>query len=212
MAAAVYTRSTFLKYSKLRSRNGLSGAEAARRLLAHQGIRNVIIEPASGFLTDHYEPSNRTLRLSPEVHNSMSLSAIGVACHEAGHALQHARSFLPLVARSALVPAAQFGSYGAPILLLVGALLNSMLFVKLGIWAFSFAVLFYLITLPVEWHASMRAKQLMVTSGVVSADEATIAGRVLNAAFLTYVAAALTALLQLLYYLWRFGLVGGRRS
>ncbi|MBE6380586.1 MAG: zinc metallopeptidase [Lentisphaerae bacterium] len=210
--ASLFTRSTFSKYSQVAASSYVTGAEAARRLLHQAGIYDVKIEPVDGMLTDHYDPSSRTLRLSSEVYGRNSLSAIGVACHEAGHAIQHATGYAPLAMRSALVPAANLGSSGSYILLLLGFLLNSAPLMLLGIILFSLSVLFTLVTLPVEYNASSRAKQLMVSAGIVSPGEAAAAGSVLNAAFMTYVASAVSALLMLLYYLVRSGLLGGRRD
>jgi uncharacterized protein len=210
--ATMLTRSAFGKYSRQRASSGLTGAQAAQRLLSLQGVRDVTIEPVNGFLSDHYDPRSRTLRLSPEVYGSPSLAAIGVACHEAGHALQHATRYAPLALRSALVPAAQLGSYGSYIFILLGMFTSVLGLIEIGIVLFSLTVLFSLVTLPVEWDASARAKRLMVSSGIVSPSEQGAAGAVLNAAFLTYIAAALTALLQLLYYLMRAGLLGGRKD
>jgi Zn-dependent membrane protease YugP len=209
--AALLTKTTFAKYSRQRPSSGLTGAQAAQRLLALQGVRDVAIEPVKGFLSDHYDPRSRTLRLSPEVYASSSLAAIGVACHEAGHALQHAAHYAPLTLRSALVPAAQFGSYGSYIFILLGSFTSVLGLIQIGIVLFSLTVLFSLVTLPVEWNASARAKRLMVSTGIVGPSERSAAGAVLNAAFLTYVAAALTALLQLLYHLMRAGVIGGRK-
>ena len=210
--ATLYTRTTFSKYSRRRSASGCTGAEAARQLLDFEGVSDVRIESVQGFLSDHYDPSSRTLRLSPAVYGSDSLSAIGVACHEAGHALQHARHYAPLMLRSALVPAAQIGSWGSYIVLMAGFIIGSIGFVKLGILLFSLTVAFSIITLPVEWNASARAKALMTKAGIVSHSEQIMAGKVLNAAFLTYVAAVFTSLMMLLYYLMRAGLLGGRRN
>jgi uncharacterized protein len=210
--AALFTHLTFSKYSKVRSASGMTGAEAANRLLSSQGVHDVTIEPVQGFLSDHYDPSSKTLRLSPGVYQSDSLSAIGVACHEAGHALQHAAGYGPLALRTILVPAASIGHYGSYILLMIGAFLVNMSLVKLGLLLFSATVLFTLVTLPVEWNASSRAKLLMTTTGIVTSDEQEKAGSVLNAAFMTYVAAAFTSVMTLLYYLMRFGLIGGRRD
>lgn len=209
--ASAVTKSTFAKYAKVRAQSGMTGAEAAYRLLARHGLHSVSIKRGGGFLSDHYNPATRTLSLSPDVYEGRSLSAIGVACHEAGHALQHADRYAALAIRTALVPAAQLGSGASYFFIFIGFILNSMLMFKVGIVMFSMAVLFALITLPVEWNASRRAKQLMLSSGIVTAGEAGRAGAVLNAAFLTYVASALTALMTLLYYLWRAGLLGGRR-
>jgi len=210
--ATLITHLTFSKYSKQRAASGMTGAEAARQLLSSEGVHDVTIEPVRGFLSDHYDPTSRTLRLSPGVYQSDSLSAIGVACHEAGHALQHAAGYGPLGLRTALVPVTQFGSYGSYIFMLIGAFTNSLAFYKLGILLFTLIVVFSIVTLPVEWNASARAKRLMVSSGIVSVGERAIAGKVLNAAFMTYLAAAFTALMELLYHLMRAGLIGGRRD
>lgn len=209
--ATFITKSTFAKYAKVPASSGLTGAEAAYRLLAAQRVQGVRIVPSQGFLSDHYNPATRTLALSPDVYGGRSLSALGVACHEAGHALQHAEGYAALAVRSALVPAARFGSSASYIFIMIGMFLGSMAMFKVGIVLFSLAVLFALVTLPVEWNATRRAKRFMAASGIVSSQEAGRAGAVLNAAFLTYVASALTALMTLLYYLWRAGLLGGRR-
>ena len=210
--ATILTKVRFAKYSKYAASSGLTGAQAARRLLDRQGLSNVEVEEVSGFLSDHYDPTTRKLRLSPAVYSSQSLAAIGVACHEAGHALQHATGYAALGLRTALVPAAQIGSYGSYFMLMIGFMLNRPGMIMLGIGLFSIAVLFSLVTLPVEWNASARAKRLMVSAGIVTAREQVDAAKVLNAAFLTYLASALMALLQLLYYLLRSGLLGGRRN
>lgn len=209
--ATIRTRVTFAKYSQVRASSGLTGAQAARRLLDAQGLRNVPIEEVGGFLSDHYDPTSRVLRLSPDVYRSPSLSAIGVACHEAGHALQHATGYAWLGMRTTLVPVTQVGTWASYLFFVAGGLLNHPKLILIGCVLFSVAVLFSLITLPVEWNASARAKRLMVTSGIVTMQEQDAAAKVLNAAFMTYVAAAVTALLQLLYYLWRAGLIGGGR-
>ena len=210
--ASLFTTSTFNKYSNIASSSGMTGAEAARRLLETAGIYNVTIERVDGMLTDHYDPTSHTLRLSDNVYGSESLAAIGVACHEAGHAIQHATNYGPLAMRSALVPAANIGSNASYFILLLGFLFQSQMLMLLGIALFSMAVLFTLVTLPVEYNASSRAKELMVSSGIVSRAEAASAGTVLNAVFMTYVASAVSALLTLLYYLIRSGLLGGRRD
>jgi len=201
--AAIYTKSTFNKYSRVRASSRVSGAQAAHQMLRSQGINDVKIERVQGFLSDHYDPTSRTLRLSPSVHDSESLAAIGVACHEAGHALQHAKNYLPLAARTALVPLANIGSNLAIPMLMFGVFLNFAGLIKLAVIVFSAAVAFSIVTLPVEWDASARAKRVMVTAGIVGQQEQVYAGRVLNAAFLTYVAAAITAILQFLYFLMR---------
>ena len=201
--ASFYVKSTFSEYSHFRASSGMTGAQAAEQMLHSAGIYDVRIERVEGFLSDHYDPSSRTLRLSPGVYDSDSLSAIGVACHEAGHALQDAASYAPLGLRSALVPVTNISSWLSYIVILVGFIFQSGGMVMLGAILFSAVVVFSIVTLPVEWDASSRAKQLMVSAGIVSAPERDSAGKVLNAAFLTYVAAVLSSLLTLLYYLVR---------
>ncbi|MBL7114178.1 MAG: zinc metallopeptidase [Kiritimatiellae bacterium] len=207
--ATLFTKTTFNRYSRVASRRGMSGAQAAQALMNSQGIHDVTIEPVRGFLSDHYDPRSRTLRLSPDVYQSRSLSAIGVACHEAGHALQHASRYAPLMLRSSLVPMTQVGTNLSYFLFMGGLFLRIAPLMKIGALLFGLAVLFSLVTLPVEWDASARAKRLMVSCGIVSEQESSSAGRVLNAAFMTYVAAAVTSLMTLLYYLLRSGLLGG---
>ncbi len=212
LIASFKVKSTFARFSQVMASSGLTGAEAARQLLTRNGVTNVTIERTDGFLSDHYDPTSRTLRLSSGVYDSPSLSSIGVACHEAGHALQHASAYMWLGLRSALVPATQIGSYGSYIFFILGMFMNNPRMYLIGIILFSITVVFSIITLPVEWDASARAKHLMVMSGIVTYREQEDAARVLNAAFLTYVASAVTALLTLLYYLFRSGLLGGRRN
>ncbi len=209
--ASVLTRMTFAKYSKVAASTHLTGAEAAQRLLAGQGVNDVTIEQVDGFLSDHYDPRTKTLRLSPDVYGSQSLSAIGVACHEAGHALQHAQGYAWLGMRTALVPATQFGSTGSYIFIMLGMFMRFPGLILIGAVLFSVTVVFSIVTLPVEWDASARAKRLMAWSGIVSYNEQQDAAKVLNAAFMTYVASAVTALLMLLYYLIRAGVLGGGR-
>lgn len=212
MLASIYVKMAFGQYSRVRSQRGLTGAEAAATMLRRAGVNDVRIERVGGFLSDHYDPTARTLRLSPEVYGSESLAAIGVACHEAGHALQHANNYAWLGLRTNLVPLASFGSNFSYILFFIGLFLRSMLMVKMGLILFAAAVLFTIVTLPVEWNASARAKEAMVNSGIVTHEEREGAATVLNAAFLTYVAAAVSAILTLLYFLLRSGLLGGRRN
>lgn len=219
--ASATVKSTFAKYSKTRTSTGMTGAQAAERMLYRAGVTDVRIEQVSGFLSDHYDPRNKVLRLSPEVYGQSSISAVGVACHEAGHALQHAQGYAPLKLRTALVPVTQFGSSFGIIIAILGAVLASAaaitsdvgeLIILVGIILFSTAFVFSVVTLPVEWDASARAKkQLAVCGAVTSQAEIDAAGSVLNAAFMTYVAGAISALLTLLYYLYRFGLIGGDR-
>ena len=210
--ATVLTKSRFARYSQVEPASGMTGAEAARTLLDRQGLHDVEVEPTQGFLSDHYDPSSRVLRLSPEVYGTSSLSAVGVACHEAGHALQHASGYAWLGFRNALVPVTQIGSYLSYVILMLGFLLHHPALIYAGIGLFFVGVVFSIVTLPVEWDASARARRLMVSSGIVVQAEQEDAGKVLTAAFLTYVAAAVSALLTFLYYLMRAGLLGGRRN
>jgi Zn-dependent membrane protease YugP len=207
--ASLLTRSTYKRYSRMNAGSGLTGAEAARTLLERNGVHDVTIEEVQGFLSDHYDPRTRTLRLSPAVYHQPSLSAIGVACHEAGHALQHAQGYAALKMRSALVPVTGITNSISMPLIMAGAVFRPLLLI--GTMLFAGAVLFSLVTLPVEWDASARAKKLMVSSGIVSESERNAAGKVLNAAFLTYLASTVTAIFTLLYYVTRSGLIGGRR-
>ena len=201
--ASMYTHTMFMEYSRKRASSGMTGAEAAARMLSRAGINDVRIERVDGFLSDHYDPLAKTLRLSPKVYDEDSLSAIGVACHEAGHALQHAAGYVPMHIRSQRVPMANIGSYLSYGAIILGFILQAGHLVMLGAILFSAVVLFSIVTLPVEWDASARAKKLMVSSGIVSEQERDGAGKVLNAAFMTYVAAVISSLLTLLYYLLR---------
>lgn len=212
LLATWLTRSTFAKYARIRAASGLTGAEAAERLLASEGITGVMVREHEGFLSDHYDPRNLTLNLSPDVYRTPSLSAIGVACHEAGHAIQHAKLYAPLKLRTELVPVTNFGSQFAYILFFIGMVMHAPIMLKVGVVLFLLTVVFAFVTLPVEWDASRRAKLLMVSAGIVTPQEQASAARVLNAAFLTYVAGAVTALLTLLYYVIRSGLLGDRRD
>ncbi len=210
--ASFKTKSTFAKYSRVASSRGITGACAAEKLMAAAGIRDVRVEKVSGFLSDHYDPITHTLRLSPSVYQGDSLSSVGVACHEAGHAIQHAQGFMWMQLRTAMVPVTNVGSWLSYIIIMLGFVLSSTSFIFFGAVLFSAAVVFSIVTLPVEYDASRRAKSMMLKAGVVSSiQEASMAGRVLDAAFLTYVAAAVSSLLTLFYYLMRAG-VFGRRS
>ncbi len=201
------TKSTFSKFSKVGSRNGITGAQAAALMLQRNGISGVKIEHTGGWLSDHYDPRNKTLRLSNDVYSSKSLSAIGVACHEAGHAMQDAQGYAMLNLRTALVPVTNFSSMFSYILIMVGFFIQP--FLLLGVGLFTLCVVFTLVTLPVEWDASKRARIAMDEAGMLSPEENRQASKVLNAAFLTYLAAAVTSLLTLLYYLFRLGILGG---
>lgn len=187
----------------------LSGAAAARHVLDSAGLHDVRIEQTSGFLSDHYDPREAVLRLSPAVYQSRSLAAVGVAAHEAGHAMQHAHGYSPLTIRNAAVPLAGFGSHTSFLLLLTGMLFHAYPLLLAGIALFAFVVFFQLVNLPVEFNASARAKRQLVTLGIVSPAEMPYVNGVLNAAAWTYVAATLQALLTLLYYVSIF-LMNGR--
>ena len=206
MLASAKVNSTFNKYSRMRSASGMTGAEAAQRILQQNGIYDVAVEHVSGNLTDHYDPKNKVLRLSDATYASDSVAAVGVAAHECGHALQHNVGYLPLRIRSAIVPAANIGSkLGIPIILL-GVILGSNYFlIELGIWVFSLAVLFQIVTLPVEFNASKRALVCIEQYGIVTNEERKLSAKVLNAAAFTYVAAAASSILQLMRLMLLFG-------
>ena len=201
LAASAKMRSTFNKYSRVRSRTGMTGREAAEYVLRSAGIYDVRVEHVGGNLTDHYDPRTKTLRLSDATYNSQSVAAIGVAAHECGHAVQHATGYAPLRVRGALVPVANLGSTIAWPLIIIGLLFtgqSSMLFLNLGILAFSLAVLFQIVTLPVEFDASNRAVRVLGSTGLLYEDELRDTRKVLTAAALTYVAGAAASILQLL--------------
>ena len=210
--ASFRTKSAFNKFSRVRTIRGLTGAQAAQVLLDRAGIHDVKIVPTHGVLTDHYNPVTKTLALSEPVYGSSSIAAVGVACHEAGHAIQHARAYKPLWLRSALVPTANIGSSLGYMVMLAGLLFSSTNMVLMGAVLFSAVLLFQIITLPVEYDASARAKRLAFEHGIVLEQERAGMSKVLNAAALTYVAAAISTLLTLLYFLLRSGLLGGRRD
>ena len=208
LAASAKLRGTYQRYAGVRSRCGMTGEEAARRLLRSQGIYDVTIRRVRGNLTDHYDPRTKTVNLSDSVYGSTSIAAIGVAAHECGHAMQDAQGYAPLRFRSALVPAANFGAQLSWPLIIIGLLLGGSSLVSLGILLFSLAVLFQLVTLPVEYNASHRAVTLLDSIGILQGQEVGQTRSVLNAAALTYVAAALASLLSLLRLILLFG--GGR--
>ena len=201
MIASARVKGTFNKYSQLRSMSGMNGAQVAQRVLQAAGIYDVQVRHVSGSLTDHYDPRTKTVNLSDPVYNATSVAALGVAAHECGHAIQHAKSYAPLSIRSALVPIANFGSMLAWPVILIGLLFNtrsSGLIIDIGILLFSAAVLFQLVTLPVEFDASRRALVMLRTQGILADDELRYTRRVLKSAALTYVASAAAAILQLL--------------
>jgi hypothetical protein len=211
MIASARVNSTFNKYAQYRSMSGMTGAQAAERILRAAGISDVTVQHVSGNLTDHYNPADQTLNLSDSVYNQTSVAAVGVAAHECGHAIQHAKNYLPLSVRTSFVPLANLGSTLAWPVLILGVIINgrsSMFLIHLGIFLFSLAVIFQLLTLPVEFDASRRALVQLRTQGILGEEELGYTKKVLKAAALTYVASAAAAILQLLRVLLLFG---GRR-
>ena len=211
LLASAKVRSTYSRYQRVRSASGLTGREAAERILYYSGIQDVRVEHVAGNLTDHYDPRSKVLRLSDTTYGSPSVAAVGVAAHECGHAIQHARGYAPLSFPSALVPLANFGSTIAWPLIILGFLFNnqsSQLFINIGILAFSLAVLFQIVTLPVEFNASGRALRILSETGMLQSEELSMTRKVLSAAALTYVASAAAAILQLL----RLILLANRRE
>lgn len=197
------TKSTFNKYQRVGTLRGVTGAQAAAQMLRSAGINDVQIVQADGFLSDHYDPGHKRLALSQPVYASTSIAAVGVACHEAGHAIQHAQSYGPLHLRSALVPTANIGSSLSYFVILGGFLFQQQKLVLLGAALFAMVLVFQIVTLPVEFDASNRAKKLAVDNGIVLAQEREGMDRVLNAAAMTYVAAVVASLMTILYYLLR---------
>lgn len=213
--ASTRVNSTFKKYSKQMSMRGITGAEAARRVLQSHGVTNVSITKVSGNLTDHYDPRSNVIRLSDNVYNSTSTAAIGVACHEAGHAVQYAQNYAPIKLRAAIIPITNFGSRLAMPLILIGMLLSvfadlSYGLVYLGIACFGLSLVFQLVTLPVEFNASRRALETIQSQDLLTYEEQRGAKKTLQAAAMTYVAATALALVQLLRLIMIFG--GGRRN
>ena len=212
LAASAKVNSTFRKYSKVRSMTGMTGAEAAKRLLNSQGIYDVQVRPVRGQLTDHYDPRTKTVNLSETVYDSTSVAAIGVAAHECGHAMQDNVGYTPLRIRGAIVPVANIGSQAAFPLIILGVIVGGLgsPLVNLGLILFSLAVIFQLVTLPVEFNASKRAVTLLGQVGILGDQEVRHTKKVLGAAALTYVAALAASVLQLLRLVILFG--GGRRN
>ena len=216
--ASARVKFAFARYSKVRSASGMTGARIAERILTAQGISGVRIERVKGSMTDHYDPRTRTLRLSEPVYGSSSLAALGVAAHEVGHAIQHARGNAMLKFRSMWVPVANLGSGLSMVVLIVAAVMGGAQSVMgqglalLGVGLFATATVFTLVTLPVEFDASRRALATLRDGAIMSERELVGARKVLNAAGMTYVAAFITSLLTLLYWAYRLGLLGGRRG
>lgn len=212
MYAQFKVQSAFARYMKVRSESGLTGAQVAKRLLDDAGIYDVNVEQTTGHLSDHYDPRTKSLRLSPEVFGGSSLASLGVAAHETGHAIQHHSGYLPLNIRATFVPVAQFGSTLAFPIFLFGLFFNSGWMLWAGIYLFTAVVIFQIATLPVEFNASNRAMANLQSGGYISSDEVSGAKKVLDAAALTYVAAALMGILQLLRLLLMAGVFGRRRD
>lgn len=216
--ASAKTKGAFSKYSRFTTRRGMTGAQVANAILRDHNITNVRVEAVAGRLTDHYDPRSRTLRLSEEVYGSSSMAALGVAAHEVGHAIQHAKAYGPLSFRSAWVPVANLGSGLSFVIIMIALLLGGAATSMghtaaiVGVALFATTTVFTLITLPVEFDASRRALATLQRGGYVTSEELNGAKQVLDAAALTYVAAAVTSILTLLYWAYRLGLVGGRRD
>jgi Zn-dependent membrane protease YugP len=210
--ATFKVKTTFARYSRVRVGSGLTGAQVAREILRRNNLHDVKIVETAGLLSDHYDPRSRTVRLSPDVFRLPSVAAVAVAAHEVGHALQHARGYAPLALRSAAVPIANLGSFLPWILIAVGIWLQAMTWVYAGVILFAGVVFFQLVTLPVEFNASTRARAQLADLGLVDRRDADGVRKVLSAAAMTYVAGAITAVLTLLYFLLRAGLLGGRRD
>lgn len=211
MLASSKVNSTFKRYSQVRNHSGMTGCDAATKILQMNGLNDVRVQHVSGNLTDHYDPRTKTVNLSDATYQSPTVAAVGVAAHECGHALQHAKGYVPLTIRGALVPVANIGSMAAWPLIIVGFFLNSrsaMFFINLGILCFSLSVLFQIVTLPVEFNASNRAIHILGDSGMLYPEEVNGTKKVLSAAALTYVASAAASILQLL----RLIMIGGRRN
>jgi hypothetical protein len=196
--ASMGVKSTFNKYHKIRNVKGMTGAEAAEAVLRNNGIYDVKVERVNGHLTDHYDPRSKTIRLSEPVFDNPSIASVSVACHEAGHALQHANGYVPLKLRTAILPVAQLGSQALWPMFMIGIVLSLPQLITIGILFFSFSVVFQILTLPVEFNASFKAIRMMDEYGILSEEENSSAKKVLNAAAMTYVAAAAMAVGQLI--------------
>jgi Zn-dependent membrane protease YugP len=212
LIAQIWVKSAYSKYSNVPTASGYSGAKAAAEILRRNGIMDVDVEVSEGYLSDHYDPGKKVLSLSPDVYSGRTMAAVGIAAHEAGHALQHADGYAPLKLRTALVPVSMLGSNLAWPLLFIGFLIQSASLINFGILFFGIVVLFQVVTLPVEFNASHRALAMLQSTGVVSTEELGGARRMLNAAAMTYVAAAISAILQLVYFLLRAGFLGSRNE
>lgn len=208
--AQMRVKSAYAEGSQILASSGVTGAQAASEVMRSEGLNRIDIEPVEGYLSDHYDPRHKVLRLSPGVYGERSLAALGIAAHEAGHALQDAHGYSPLAVRNLMVPLAGFGSSFSWIVIFVGFFMGSMNLIIGGIALFSAVVVFQLVNLPVEFDASRRAREHLMTTGLITAAEEPVVAKVLNAAAWTYVAATLSSILTLLYFLFRSGLLGGR--
>lgn len=213
----LWVKWAYAKYSKVGNREGVTGAEAAQVILRSAGIDDVRVEQVAGFLSDHYSPKEKVLRLSPQNYSGSSIAAVGIAAHEAGHAIQHARRYAPLVIRNAAVPLASIGSSMGYFVIIIGLMMSgsrgALNFVTIaGLLLLAAVVFFQLVNLPVEFDASRRALQVLPETGILSTEETQGARAVLSAAAMTYVAATVAAIAELLYWAWRLGLLGGRSS
>lgn len=209
-------KSAYKLASKYRASSGLSGAETAQRILNSFGITDVAIEPVKSFLGDHYDPKKKVLRLSPDVYQGRTLASLGIAAHEVGHAIQHARNYAPLAIRNGLVPMASIGTNLSVVLIIIGLIMSSFIGAEIGktiavvgLALFTTVVMFQIVNLPVEFNASSRAREILLSQGLVTAEEDRIVAKVLSAAAMTYVAATITAIMQMIYYAY---LVFGRRN
>lgn len=214
MLAQFWVKSAFSKYSRMPNSRNMTGAEAAQYMLHAEGVDDVTVQRyEGGMLSDHFDPRSKVINLSPEVYGGRSVAAVGVACHEAGHALQHARHYAPLALRSLLVWPTNFGSKLAIPLIIAGFVLQSLGLAKVGLILFSLTFIFQLVTLPVEINASVRSRKALVAHNIVAPGAETRGvSSVLTAAAFTYIAAAIASLMTILYWAYRLGLLGGRRS
>lgn len=207
MGAQFWVKSAVSKWSQVPIGRGMTGREVAEAILRARRIKGVRVEPVDGFLSDHYDPRTRTLRLSPEIYNGRSVSAAGIAAHEVGHAIQHQDGYMPMKLRQRMVPAANIGTSLGVWVMIGGIFIGVMELAVLGVLLFGAAVAFTLVTLPVEFDASSRAKKVLIGQGIVTGEEARGVSQILNAAAATYVAAAVASVLQLLYWAYRAGLL-----
>jgi Zn-dependent membrane protease YugP len=207
--SSLSVKNAFNKFSKKENHSGMTGKQMAEELLRRNGLTHVEVKEAKGFLSDHYDPTKKVVKLSSNVYNKSSIAAVGIAAHEIGHAIQHAGAYSPLVLRNMMVPVASIGSNFAWFVIIAGFIINALGLIKIGIIMFSAVVVFQIITLPVEFNASSRAKRMLQEYALVSTNDMKGVNSVLNAAAMTYVAAAASSVMTLLYFLIRSGLLGG---